>query len=388
MAGSAPGPLSLSAMIAWQLLPVLAALLAILVLSVMTKHRTGLYGRIFDNPMGIVGLALVLFWILVAIMADQVMTHDPLAQLAGMKNVPPGTAMDDPGTLHPRYLLGGDVLGRDVFSRAVAGARDVLAIAPPAAALAYTVGIMLGLLAGYYGRWLDWSLSFVANAFLAFPVILLFYLLVSPEIRDTSIPAGAAVILFCFPTLLLVAAVQSRWVVSPTRRNVALGIIGLAAAWVVAGVVFDSDPLGVVRVDTNMLNVFVAVTFINAPTVFRIVRAATLDLKERDYVMAARTRGESAWFILLWEILPNARGPLIVDFCLRIGYTTILLGALGFFGLGVSPESPDWGSTINEGRQLMAVFPHTVMVPALSLLSLVLGLNLLADALREESLRD
>jgi peptide/nickel transport system permease protein len=388
MAPDPLGFLALMAAIAVQLAPVLAALAAIMVVSVATRRRTGLYGRIFDNPIGIVGLAVVLFWVLVALMAERIMTHDPLAQLADMKNVPPGAALADPGMLYPHYLLGGDVLGRCVFSRAVAGARDVLAIAPPASALAYLVGILLGLLAGYYGRWLDWGLSFVANAFLAFPVILLFYLLVSPEIRDTAIPAGAALVLFAFPTVLLVAAAQSRWLVAPARRNVALGVIGLLVAWVVAGVVFGADPLGVIRIDSNMLNVFVAVTFINAPTVFRIVRATTMDIKERDYVMAARTRGESAWFIMLWEILPNARGPLIVDFCLRIGYTTILLGALGFFGLGVSPESPDWGSTISEGRRLMAVFPHSVLVPAISLLSLVLGLNLLADALREESLRD
>lgn len=388
MAEPSIGLVPLIGLIAWQLLPVLAALAAILALSIATRRRTGLYGRVFDNPMGVLGLALVLFWVLVAVMADRVMPFDPLAQLADMKNVPPGAALADPGAAYPRYLLGGDVLGRCVFSRAIAGAREVLAIAPPAAALAYLVGIPLGLLAGFHGRWLDWGLSFIANAFLALPVILLFYLLVSPEIRDTAIPAGAALVLFAFPTVLLVAAAQSRWMVAPARRNAALGVIALLAAWVVAGVVFDADPFGMIRVDSNMLNVFVAVTFINAPTVFRIVRASTLDIKERDYVMAARTRGESAWFIMLWEILPNARGPLIVDFCLRIGYTTILLGALGFFGLGVSPESPDWGSTINEGRRLMAVFPHSVLVPAISLLSLVLGLNLLADSLREESLRD
>jgi len=91
---------------------------------------------------------------------------------------------------------------------------------------------------------------------------------------------------------------------------------------------------------------------------------------------------------MLWEILPNARGPLIVDFCLRIGYTTILLGTLGFFGLGLSSESPDWGTTINSGRKLISVYPHAALVPALSLMSLVLGLNLLADGLREESLKD
>ena len=108
----------------------------------------------------------------------------------------------------------------------------------------------------------------------------------------------------------------------------------------------------------------------------------------RDYVAAAQTRGEGPWYIMLWEILPNARGPLIVDFCLRIGYTTILLGTLGFFGLGVSPDSPDWGSTIDDGRKLLNLFPHPALAPALALMSLVLGLNLLADGLREESLKD
>ena len=91
---------------------------------------------------------------------------------------------------------------------------------------------------------------------------------------------------------------------------------------------------------------------------------------------------------MLWEILPNARGPLIVDFCLRIGYTTVLLGTLGFFGLGLESESPDWGTTINTGRTLIRAYVHPLLPPAVSLLTLVLGLNLLADGLREESLRD
>ena len=148
------------------------------------------------------------------------------------------------------------------------------------------------------------------------------------------------------------------------------------------------EALDLFDVPGNLLIVFVSVVFVNSPTVFRIVRGIVLDIKTRDYVAAAQTRGEGAWYIMLWEILPNARGPLIVDFCLRIGYTTILLGTLGFFGLGVSPESPDWGSTINEGRRLLTIYPHQALPPALALMSLVLGLNLLADGLREESLKD
>ena len=93
---------------------------------------------------------------------------------------------------------------------------------------------------------------------------------------------------------------------------------------------------------------------------------------------------------MLWEILPNARGPLIVDACLRVGYTTILLGTLGFFGLGLGSESPDWGSMINHGRQFVRQFEtaHIALIPAVALMTLVLGLNLLADGLREESLKD
>jgi peptide/nickel transport system permease protein len=113
-----------------------------------------------------------------------------------------------------------------------------------------------------------------------------------------------------------------------------------------------------------------------------------MDIKTRDYVAAAQTRGESPWYIMLWEILPNARGPLIVDACLRIGYTTILLGTLGYFGLGLAPESPDWGTAIKDASRLLRSFIHPALPPTFALMSFVLGLNLLADALREQSMKD
>jgi peptide/nickel transport system permease protein len=113
-----------------------------------------------------------------------------------------------------------------------------------------------------------------------------------------------------------------------------------------------------------------------------------MDIATRDYVAAAQTRGEIPFYVMLWEILPNARGPLIVDACLRIGYTTILLGTLGYFGLGLVPESPDWGTTIKEGSRLLRLYYHPALPPAFALMSFVLGLNLLADALREQSLKD
>jgi peptide/nickel transport system permease protein len=181
---------------------------------------------------------------------------------------------------------------------------------------------------------------------------------------------------------------NSRYHMQPAKRLLYIGVSVVVGFWLYAGLAFDADPFGIISMPGNILIVFVSVVFVNSPTVFRIVRGIVLDIKTRDYVAAGQTRGEGPWYIMLWEILPNARGPLIVDFCLRIGYTTILLGTLGFFGLGVSPESPDWGSTINEGRRLLTIYPHPALPPALALMSLVLGLNLLADGLREESLKD
>ena len=369
-----------------QFMPVWIALGIIFLLSVLFKRRLGLFGRLFDSPIGMIGLFIVLFWDLTAIFADMIVTHDPLAQVSGMKNKLPGTPVR--GQEGAFYLLGGDNLARDIFSRMVMGARFVLSIAPAATLFAFMVGITLGLPAGYFGKRLDTILSFLANMVLAFPVILLFYLLVTPEIRVTGIPMILAAVLFLFPIVFLMMLFHSRYYTEPARRNLYCGVILIFCLWAYSGLAFNADPLGIFYMDPNLLNVFVSVVFVNSPTVFRIVRGITLDIQTRDYVAAAQTRGEGAWYIMLWEILPNARGPLIVDFCLRIGYTTILLGTLGFFGLGVSPESPDWGSTINDGRKLLSIYPHPALPPAFALMSLVLGLNLLADGLREESLKD
>jgi len=373
------------------LMPTWISLIVMFVLSFLYKRKLGLYGKLFDSTIGMIGLALVMFWVFTGIYAalDMVGTHDPLAQVSGMKNKVPGTPVRGATDgAYEYYLLGGDNLARDVYTRMVKGAWEVIKIAPFATLFAFMVGITLGLPAGYYGGRLDTFLSFLANLILAFPVILLFYLLVTPEIIATGIPVYMAGVLFLFPVIFFVVLFNSRFFTQPSKRNVYLAVTILLGGWLYLGIAWDSDPLGLVSFPPNLLVVFVSVVFVNSPTVFRIVRGLTLDIKTRDYVAAAQTRGEGPWYIMLWEILPNARGPLIVDFCLRIGYTTILLGTLGFFGLGLSPESPDWGSTINDGRKLLSVYLHPALAPALSLLSLVLGLNLLADGLREESLRD
>lgn len=377
------------AAMAGRFLPVWVALAVTYALSISFKRRLGLYGKLFDSPVGMLGFGIVMFWVFTAIFADWIITMDPLAQFSGSKNAVPGSALKAPEEGAFAYLLlGGDHVARDVFSRMVMGSRVVLHIAPAATVFAFMVGITLGLPAGYFGGKLDTGLSFLANLVLAFPVILLFYLLVTPEIVQTGIPMWFAAILFVFPIIFFVILFNSRFFTTPAKRNLYVGAVLVIGLWAYSGLAFNLDPLGIWSMDPNLLNVFVSVVFVNSPGVFRIVRGMVMDIKTRDYVAAGQTRGEGPWYIMLWEILPNARGPLIVDFCLRIGYTTILLGTLGFFGLGVSPESPDWGSTIDDGRKLLSMVPHPALAPALALMSLVLGLNLLADGLREESLKD
>jgi len=382
-------------------LPTWIALIVTFIVSITFKRKLGLYGKLFDSTIGMIGFALVMFWVFTSIFVglfDMIGTHDPLSQISGLKNKTPGVAVPDgqDAGFYPHYLLGGDNLARDIFTRMVHGSVIVMVIAPLATIFAFMVGITLGLPAGYYGGRLDTILSFLANLILAFPVILLFYLLVTPEIVATGLPNFLAAFLFVFPLVFFGVLINSRYKTQSGKNAILLAVVLIPLAILYLSVISEAGSplniwpkfLDVITIPGGILVVFVSVVFVNSPTVFRIVRGLALDIKTRDYVAAAQTRGEGPWYIMLWEILPNARGPLIVDFCLRIGYTTILLGTLGFFGLGLPPESPDWGSTINEGRKLLLIYVHPALPPAIALLSLVLGLNLLADGLREESLKD
>ncbi len=369
----------------FRLWPVWLALFVLLGLSFALKPKLGLYGHLIGSSVGLAGVIICAFWVFTALLADIVAPFGPREQIAAMKHATPGSIEAKSGIA---YLLGGDKLARDVFSRMVYGSRIVLAIAPAATAISLMVGSLLGLPAGYFGGKIDAVLSFVANLVLAFPVILLFYLLVTPGIMETPVPYTMAGFFFIFPILFFVVLFSTGYGKQTGKLALYLGLTILIGGWLYSGLVFNADPLGFVRIEPNELNIFVAVAFASSPGVFRIVRGLTLDIKTREYINAALTRGETPWYIMLWEILPNARGPLIVDTCLRIGYTTILLGTLGFFGLGMASESPDWGTAIKDGSQYLRLFVWPPLVPAVALMSFVLGLNLLADSLREQSLRD
>lgn len=137
----------------------------------------------------------------------------------------------------------------------------------------------------------------------------------------------------------------------------------------------------------SAINVVIAITFVGAPGIARLVRSLTLDIRVRDYIAAAQLRGENPLYVMFVEILPNARGPLIIDSMLRVGYAVFAIGTLGFLGLGLPPPTPDWGGMISEARKFIWVNPLGVLWPAVAIASLVVGLNLFADGLREESTR-
>jgi peptide/nickel transport system permease protein len=282
------------------------------------------FSVLFASRIAIVGLAIVLFWILVAIFAPLLTPYSPTAQDSSAQNSAPSAA----------HILGTDDLGRDVWTRLIYGARVVLVMLPVnehlwlpigvavwGVLLSLLIGSTLGLIAGYLGGWRDESVMFSLNAMMAFPVILLY--------------------------MIIIAAVGA-----------------------------------------SATNVVLAIAIVGTPGIARLVRGLTLDIRTRDYIRAAEVRGENPFYIMFVEILPNARGPIIIDAMLRVGYAIFAMGTLGFLGLGLPPPSPDWGSMVAAGRRyILAGSPWAALWPALAIASLVVGLNLLADGLREETMR-
>lgn len=216
------------------------------------------------------------------------------------------------------HPFGLDQLGRDVFSRTLHGAWLVITLALSGTCLGFVTGGFLGLISGYLGGRFDMVVNRLTEALISIPIL--------------------------FAALLVIALVGPK----------ASGTIPL---------------------------IIVVIGFVFAPRVARIARGAAQEISIREYVLAARLRGDPAWRIALREILPNATGTLLVEFALRAAYAPVLVASLGFLGFGIRPPTPEWGLIIAENRNLLFLTPATVIGPGLMLASLVVGFNLLTEGL-------
>jgi peptide/nickel transport system permease protein len=261
--------------------------------------------RLGRAPLALVGLGMLSAWVIVAIAWPLLVPYPPA-------EIHPAASLRPPS---PQFVFGTDQLGRDIFSRVLAGSRDVLLVAPLATVLGVTLGTLVGLLAGASRGLLAEVLARAIDAVMAFPLIVL--------------------------ALLILAT-------------------------------FGASQLSVVLV----------IGCVFAPHTARVVRAVVLDLRERNFVAAARLRGEAGWYTLLVELLPNARGPIVVEATVRLGYAVFASATLSFLGLGVPPPASDWGLQVADARNFLQTAPWMALFPALAIASLVVAVNLVADGLQ------
>ncbi len=263
--------------------------------------------RLFLRHRGaMIGAVIVLAFAAVALFADVLAPHDPLAQdLARRLEAPSAT-----------HWLGTDDFGRDVFSRVLHGSRVSLRLGLVAVAVALLVGGTIGLLAGYYGGWLDLLAMRVMDLMLAFPSILM--------------------------------------------AIVVVAILG-----------------------PSLTNAMIAVGIMAVPQYARIVRASVLSVRGLEYVQASRALGAADPRILARAILPNIAGPIIVTASLGLATAILDAAGLSFLGLGAQPPTPEWGSMLSQGRELVLIAPWVLTAPGVAVFLAVLGFNLVGDALRD-----
>jgi peptide/nickel transport system permease protein len=217
-----------------------------------------------------------------------------------------------------QHPMGVDQIGRDVFSRVLHGAHVVILLSLAGTALGLALGSLVGLLSAYIGGLFDEVVQRIIEAFVSIPYL----------------------------------------------------VLGLLAVYA-AGPELAGQPALMILV----------IAIVYAPRIARMARAAALDIVTRDYVTAARLRGEGALSVIWNDLTPNATSTLLVEFALRTGYAPALIAAFGFLGFGVQPPTPEWGAMISENRNLILISPVTVLGPGFALALLVVAVNLTAEGL-------
>jgi ABC-type dipeptide/oligopeptide/nickel transport system permease subunit len=266
--------------------------------------------RFFRSRAAVFGLAVVGTVVVVAVFAPLLAPHDYRDQQLPKVLLPPFWQP----RADPAYPLGTDHLGRDLLSRIIFGARTSLLVGGGGVLIAGSVGISLGLLAGYFGQAVDDVIMRLVDVQLSFP-----------------------------PIFLVIAI---------------MAVIG-----------------------QSLLNVVLVLGLVTWVQYARVVRGATLSVKEKDFVEGARAAGAGHARILVRHILPNILPPVVVMATVNVSTLILAEAALSFLGLGVQPPTPAWGTMLAEGREVFRIAWWTAVLPGLAILITVLGVNLLGDGL-------
>ena len=283
-----------------------------------TKRRS-LWALAIRNSSVIVGGAILLIMLAIAILAPVLGTVDPTRIDPAARNKKPGTEitfrLDDGLTAKRTVLMGTDSLGRDVYSRVIYGTRVSLMIGVSVAIAAVSIGLVIGLVSGYI-RWLDGIIMRIMDGLMAIPGILL--------------------------------------------------AIALVSIW-----------------RAGLITVIFAIVVPDVPRVVRLVRSVVLTVREEPYVEGAISVGTPTWTLMFRHILPNTVAPLIVQGTFIAAAAILAEAILSFLGIGIPPEIPSWGNIMAEGRTLFRVFPHNILYPGIFLALTVLAVNIMGDGLRD-----
>jgi peptide/nickel transport system permease protein len=268
--------------------------------------------RLWRLKWGLAATAIVLLIVGSAVLAPWLAPFDPLSVNIRHRLAPP--AWLEGGT--PEHLLGTDQVGRDLLSRMIYGGRVSLIVGVSAVLISASLGVLLGLTAGYFGASVDWTVMTLVNVTLTFPFVLL----------------ALAVIAVLGPSL--------------TNMIFVLGVAG----W---------------------------------PIYTRVIRAETMALREREFVVAARALGMRHTRIMFGQILPNLVSAIIVIGTLQVAQVIILESFLSFLGLGIQPPTPAWGNMLGEGRVYMLNSWWIAAFPGAAIFVTTLVINLMGNALRD-----
>ena len=274
----------------------------------------------------VIATIVTLVIILSSVFAPLIAPHDPfdVATLSLLDSeLPPSWAEGG----DPRFLLGTDNQGRDVFSVILYGSRISLAVGFISVALAMVFGIVFGLLSGYFGGLIDTVFMRIADVMLSFPTILV---------------------------ALLVSGIVRGLLPREMHDNAALVVLIFAIA---------------------------VTTWVQYA---RTVRGSTMVERGREYVMAARLVGRSPFAIIFRHVLPNVLGPVLVIATINLAMAILIEATLSFLGVGMPPTNPSLGTLIRVGNEfLFSGIWWVVIFPSLTLVVLVLAVNLLGDWLRD-----